>query len=81
MFLCIIINDSRKYKLRMTAGETIERNSGLGGGGLQNWIVKYFFDVALELFLQKKRLTTILIINWSDDFNAGAFTDRVGQEI
>lgn len=32
MFLCIIINDSRKCKLRMTAGETIERNSGLGGG-------------------------------------------------
>lgn len=25
----------------------------VGGGGLQNWIVKYFFDVALELFLQK----------------------------
>lgn len=33
MFLCIIINDSRKCKLRMTAGETIERNSGFGGGG------------------------------------------------
>lgn len=36
----------REKQLRGTAG--------LGGGeGLQNWIVKYFFDVALELFLQK----------------------------
>lgn len=62
MFLCIIINDSRKCKLRMTAGETIERNSGLGGG-VTKLNSEILFGRCIRIIPSKKRLTTILIIN------------------